>query len=84
MKQPKRVSSVTFNPINHAVAPGAELDSDSQDNLQDYEPTTKRGHINQDDVVLACIGEYYETDCKSVARQFMGRKKLYPDAVIRQ
>ncbi|XP_062618085.1 E3 SUMO-protein ligase ZBED1-like [Saccostrea cucullata] len=40
--------------------------SDSQNNSQEYEPTTKRGRINQDDMSYL-LGEYYETDCEIVA-----------------
>lgn len=48
------------------VAHGAESDSDSQNNTQDYEPKTKCGRINQDDMSFL-LGEYYETDCEIVS-----------------
>lgn len=51
---------------NDPVAHGAESDLDSQNNTQDYEPTTKCGRINQDDM-LFLLGEYYETDCEIVS-----------------
>lgn len=51
---------------NDPVTHSAESYSNSQNNSQDYEPTTKRGRINHD-YILFMLGEYYETDCEIVS-----------------
>lgn len=63
--QSKSVSSVTFNPmiLSHTVQNRIQIHKITH---YDYEPTTKRGHINHD-YILFMLGEYYETDCEIVS-----------------